>query len=69
MKAISFGMLGIFLASPAYAYIDPGSGTFLLQILAAAALGGLFYLRRIRDYFLGFFRRETINEEAAERDE
>jgi hypothetical protein len=33
-------------ASPAYAYIDPGSGTFLLQILAAIGLGIAFYFRR-----------------------
>ena len=35
-------------AGPAHAYIDPGAGTFLLQILAAIGVGGLFYLRRLR---------------------
>lgn len=30
-----------------YAYTDPGSGTMLLQMLAALAVGLLFYIRRI----------------------
>lgn len=30
-----------------HAYTDPGSGTMLLQMLAALAVGLLFYIRRI----------------------
>jgi hypothetical protein len=37
------------------AYLDPGSGSILLQLIAAAALGGLIVLRtqwgRIRNLF------------------
>jgi hypothetical protein len=36
------------LATPAYAYIDPGTGTMVLQMMAAAVAAGLFYLRNIR---------------------
>ncbi len=32
--------------STAYAYIDPGSGTLLWQLLLAAFFGALFWLRR-----------------------
>jgi hypothetical protein len=36
-------------------YIDPGTGSFLLQILFAGVLGGLatlkFYWSRVRDFF------------------
>ena len=42
-------------AGPAHAYIDPGAGTFLLQILAAIAVGGLFYLRKLRSALKKFF--------------
>ena len=42
-------------AGPAHAYIDPGAGTFLLQILAAICVGGLFYLRRLRSALKKFF--------------
>ncbi|MDO8586823.1 MAG: hypothetical protein Q7T82_07245 [Armatimonadota bacterium] len=31
--------------SPARAYIDPGTGSYLLQILAASTLAGLFILK------------------------
>jgi hypothetical protein len=48
------GSLGISLifVSDAHAYIDPGSGSYILQYLIAAFLGVLFtikiYWRRIR---------------------
>ena len=50
----AFLMLLMF-TGPAYAYVDPGSGVFLLQILAAAGVGALFYLRRVRDYIKHLF--------------
>ena len=47
LTLLMFGMLALMAApSPAYAYIDPSSGTFLLQVLAALALSGAFYFRK-----------------------
>ena len=44
------------LAEPAYAYIDPGSGSYFLQLLIAGLLAGLYSLKiywaKVRD-FLG----------------
>lgn len=37
-------------------YTDPGSGALILQLIAGAFLGGLFYLRKIK-YFL--FRKNS----------
>ena len=38
-----------------FAYIDPGTGSFLLQVLLAGVLGGLatlkFYWGRVRAFF------------------
>lgn len=34
------------LVSPAYGYTDPGSGLLLWQMIGAAFVGSLFYLRR-----------------------
>jgi hypothetical protein len=34
---------------PAHAYVDPGSGTLLLQLIAAAGVGAMFYFRQVRD--------------------
>jgi hypothetical protein len=40
-------------AAPAHAYLDPGTGSYLFQLLVGAALGSLMaikiYWRKIRD--------------------
>jgi hypothetical protein len=38
-------------------YIDPGSGSYLVQVLAAAALGVVFFFRNIKMYIQSFFSR------------
>ena len=49
---ISLGML-IVAQPPVYAYVDPGSGALLWQILLAAVFGLMFYVRKI----IAWFRR------------
>lgn len=44
------------LAAPP-AYLDPGSGSFLLQLLLAGILGGLFVVKMSWSRIKGFFRR------------
>jgi hypothetical protein len=39
--------------SLAPAYVDPGSGTLILQLLAAALIGALFYVRKVIAWFRG----------------
>jgi hypothetical protein len=40
---------------PVLAYVDPGTGSYLVQLLIATMLGGLFvlktYWRKIADFF------------------
>jgi len=43
------------------AYVDPGSGLFLLQTLAAGVLGTVFYFRRSLAQLFGFLRRQEPN--------
>ena len=38
-------------------YLDPGSGSFLIQLLIAALLGGAFVVRSYWGKILDFFRR------------
>ncbi len=38
-------------------YIDPGSGSYLVQVIIAAALGVAFFFRNIKDYIKAFFFR------------
>jgi hypothetical protein len=42
--AVALAVLVVFSA-PAYAYIDPGTGSYLLQLLVAGALGASVALR------------------------
>jgi len=39
-------------------YIDPGSGSYLVQMIAAAALGVTFFFRNIKTYIRSFFYRK-----------
>ena len=32
-----------------YAYLDPGTGSFMLQFLIAALVGGFFAIKQLRD--------------------
>lgn len=44
-------------ADATLAYIDPGSGALLTQLAASFVVGLLFYLRGVRRFFVGLFRR------------
>lgn len=39
------------------AYLDPGSGSYLLQLLVAGFFGALFVIRMSWDRIKGFFRK------------
>ena len=40
-----------------FLYIDPGSGSYLVQVMAAAALGVAFFFKNIKLYVRSFFSR------------
>lgn len=40
-----------------FLYLDPGSGSYLVQLIAAAALGIAFFFRTIKMYVKNFFNR------------
>ena len=54
------------LARPA-SYLDPGSGSYLLQLLIAGALGAAFAVRlywtRIKEFISGLFGRSQDEDE------
>jgi len=43
--------------APASAYIDPGTGSMLLQMLGAGIAGAIFYFREFRMKLLSLFTR------------
>lgn len=45
------------------AYLDPGSGSYLLQLLLAALFGGLFAIRMSWGRIKAFFRRLAKRED------
>jgi len=56
------------LPSTAHAYLDPGTGSYVVQLLIGGLLGGLFALgvfwRRVLAFFKRLFRRGSSDEES-----
>ena len=50
------------------AYLDPGSGSFILQVLVASLVGIGFALRGYWSKVVKFFRKETTEDEIPEQD-
>jgi len=52
--------LAVGTAGPAQAYIDPGTGSMLLQVIGAGIAGAIFYFRELRIKVMSLFsRRES----------
>lgn len=65
-------IIAIFLiVTNAYAYLDPGTGSFILQsiigFLAALSAGFLYYWTRVKNFFLKFFKKNNTNEKTDNR--
>lgn len=46
-------------------YVDPGSGSYLIQVIIAAILGALFYFKRGWQWIKALFwrpKKEDVNE-------
>lgn len=47
------------LSQDAHAYLDPGTGSYVFQVLIATVIGGLFalkmYWQKIKNFFVNFF--------------
>lgn len=64
-KSVFLFLAIFFLTGTAYAYIDPGSGSMMLQMLAAAGIGALVFLGSIWRWIKSKFksRRTDKNDE------
>jgi hypothetical protein len=51
------------------AYLDPGTGSFLLQLLLATSLGALFLVKTFWGRIKGFFKRLFSKNKASESPE
>lgn len=55
--AAAAAVLLLLLEQPLEAYIDPGAGSMLLQLLLGGAMAGLVFMRSGLRRVLGWFRR------------
>jgi hypothetical protein len=53
----------------AHAYLDPGTGSFILQATIAVLLAGLVTIKHQWHRFRGFFRRSSKQESDLDLDE
>lgn len=66
--AARMNLITVFLRNNV-AYLDPGSGSYLLQLLIAGLLGGFFVVRSSWDKIKSFFRNLFSREEEKPTDE
>ena len=64
---LSCNIIAIFLiVTNAYAYLDPGTGSFILQaiigFLAALSAGFLYYWTKVKNFFLKLFKKNNNDE-------
>jgi hypothetical protein len=52
---LAFGMVAV-TPSEAWAYVDPGTGSYLFQLAAAGLLAGMYTMRRYWTVFTGALR-------------
>jgi len=58
----------LIFSQDAYAYLDPGTGSYIIQIFIAAIVGGLFIIKpffnKIKGFFKKIFSRGSNNDQA-----
>ena len=52
----------------AYAYIDFGTGSYILQIVAASAIGFVFFIKSYVSRIKQLFTRKTSSDEATDKE-
>ena len=67
-----YNIIAIFLiVTNAYAYLDPGTGSFILQaiigFLAAIAAGFLYYWTKVKNFFIKLFKKNNNDEKTDSR--
>jgi hypothetical protein len=55
-------VLAVASVSPALAYIDPGTGSMVVQMALAGIAGALFYFRQLRLAAVDWFRRVVLRQ-------
>jgi hypothetical protein len=64
-QASLLAVLSVASITPAFAYIDPGTGSMVLQMALAGIAGALFYFRQLRLAAVDWFRRVVLRQSPA----
>jgi hypothetical protein len=67
-RAAALALALLATAGPAHAYVDPGSGSFLFQMLVAGMLSLAFTVRHYWSQVRAFVRRLFSNDAPDDRD-
>jgi hypothetical protein len=57
-------LLWIGMERTAHAYVDPGTGSFILQAIVGLGLGAAFYFRRALSRIASLFRPKTDGQDS-----
>ena len=79
MKKIRFDLVILLIillltvsTKPAHAYLDPGSGSYIIQLIIAGGVGALFgvktFWHQIKNFFTSLFRRKKREKEKTNPD-
>ncbi len=62
MKTLILGLIFLTTARKTYAYLDPGTGSYIFQILIAGLLGSTFFLKSAIKKIINKFRKKNNDE-------
>ena len=63
LLVILFTVACVVQASVAHAYLDPGTGSYLFQLLIGGALGGMVAVKLYWRSIVDFFRKEDSSDD------
>lgn len=60
---VIFGFAFLVLPGNVHAYLDPGTGSFMIQIIIGSVLGSLYFIKvywaKLTEFITSFFKRDT----------
>lgn len=59
---ILVSLIGLFFPKPVHAYIDPGTGSYLWQVMIGFFLGGAFTIKLYWKKIAAFLKKEKNND-------
>ncbi len=73
MNRILFLTVLVAIPSTSHAYLDPGTSSFILQILFASCIGAMFtikmYYRKMKEKFSSLFSRNAITDDEVNKND